>query len=96
MSHSTCLSSAGAYHLFRLCYGLIVSAESAVPLLHPQRSAAIVPVGVSVHATELAADAEFYVDLDPQLHLLWIYVRGDLSDTLGVREKKGDTVIPPL
>lgn len=44
---------------------------------------------VSVHVTETAADAEFYGDLDPQLHLLGIYVRGDLSDRLGVREKKG-------
>ncbi len=42
-----------------------------------------------------AADAEFYGDLDPQLHLLGIYVKSDSSEILGVN-KEGNTVIPPL
>lgn len=86
MSHSTCLSSMRAHHRFKLCYGLLVS---TVCCAFVAGSDMIVHIGVSVHVTETAADTGFYGDLDPQLYLLGIYVRSDLNDRLGVREKKG-------
>lgn len=73
MSPFTCLSSVGVRHLFRLCYGLPSSSSSTLECLCMR---------------QMTADADFNGDLDPQLHLLGIYVRGDLSD-------RGDTVIPP-
>lgn len=68
---------------------------SAGPLLHLQKFCFDCPHWTICAVAETVADAKFYGDLDPQLHLLGINVRSDLSDKLGIR-KEGDTVIPPL